>query len=277
MCIPFKKWLVVKVLVFFMASISLPGLSASVKIHIEHADLIQQGSLIQGQVEDGAQLYFEDKPVFTDSSGRFVLGLGRDYAQTLTLITVKGEQRAEHSYPVQQRVYDVQSIEGVEQKYVSPPESVVERIREDNESVKRARAQFSDTPFFKNGFIMPAKGRISGVYGSQRVFNGVPKRPHYGLDVAAPIGTPVIAPADGVVTLVDDLYYSGGTIIVDHGWGISSTFIHLHTMHVNVGDNVVQGQKIAEIGATGRVTGPHLDWRINWFNQRLDPALVLPE
>ena len=121
---------------------------------------------------------------------------------------------------------------------------------------------------------MPAKVRISGVYGSQRVFNGEPRNPHFGLDVAAPVGAPVVAPLAGKVLLAEDLYYSGLTLIIDHGFGISSTFMHLSKMDAKVGDSVVQGEKIAEVGATGRVTGPHLDWRINWLQERLDPALI---
>ncbi|MGY0583956.1 MAG: M23 family metallopeptidase, partial [Paraglaciecola chathamensis] len=131
---------------------------------------------------------------------------------------------------------------------------------------------------FSQDFIWPAQGPISGVYGSQRVLNGQPKRPHYGVDVAAPTGTPVYAPADGVVTLfVPDMYYSGGTMIIDHGLGVSSTFLHLSKGLVQVGDNVKQGQLVAEIGATGRVTGAHLDWRMNWMNVRIDPALLVPK
>lgn len=126
-------------------------------------------------------------------------------------------------------------------------------------------------------FIWPAKGRLSGFYGSQRVLNGDPKRPHYGVDVAAPTGTEVVAPADGVVRLAHpDLFFSGGTIIIDHGFGVNSTFLHLSSVDVEVGEPVKQGDFIGRIGATGRATGPHLDWRINWLNHRLDPQLLVP-
>ena len=152
-----------------------------------------------------------------------------------------------------------------------------ERIRQDNVLLGKARKIQTDNANFMQDFIWPAQGPISGVYGSQRVFNGEPKNPHYGLDVAAPVGTPVYAPAGGVVTLwVSDMYYSGGTMIIDHGLGVSSTFLHLSKSHVAEGDTVEQGQLVAEIGATGRVTGAHLDWRINWFSERLDPQLLVP-
>jgi murein DD-endopeptidase MepM/ murein hydrolase activator NlpD len=126
-------------------------------------------------------------------------------------------------------------------------------------------------------FIWPVTGRISGVYGSQRILNGKPKRPHYGVDIAAPTGTPVKAPADGVVSLVhNDMFYSGGTLIVDHGHGLSTTYMHLHKILVKKGQRVKQGDVIAQVGATGRVTGPHLHWGMNWFDTRLDPSLLVP-
>ena len=160
---------------------------------------------------------------------------------------------------------------------VTPPDSVLARIKDDNWRVAKARKTSSERADFAARFIWPAEGPITGVYGSQRVFNGVPKRPHYGVDVGAPTGTQVIAPAGGKVTLAHpDLYYSGGTIIIDHGLGVNSTFLHLSKLTVEPGEMVKQGQKIGEIGATGRATGPHLDWRINWFSERLDPALLVP-
>lgn len=143
--------------------------------------------------------------------------------------------------------------------------------------VKQARDRIELDTAFAQDFIWPAVGPISGVYGSRRILNGEPRRPHYGVDVAGPVGQPVYAPADGLVTLyVPDMYYSGGTMIIDHGYGISSTFLHLSKEHVEVGQRVKQGDLIAEIGATGRVTGPHLDWRMNWFEKRVDPQLLVP-
>lgn len=163
-----------------------------------------------------------------------------------------------------------------QKKTVNVPESALPRIRKEVRATKKARKVDSELQYFLQKFIWPAQGIISGVYGSRRYYNGVPKRPHFGVDIAAPQGSAVIAPASGVITLVyENMYFSGGTVIMDHGHGISSTFIHLHKAHVKVGDAVKQGQLIAEIGSTGRSTGPHLDWRMNWFDQRLDPQLLM--
>lgn len=237
-----------------------------------------QGALLRGEVPSGVTVYLNDTKLYVDTEGRFVFGLGRDAKpkQVLRLITETGKESV-NTYEVEQRSYDVQKIEGVAKKYVAPPKSVSERIANDAYLVKQARSAMREVDQFSAGFTWPALGPITGVYGSQRVFNGVPKRPHYGLDIAGPVGEPVYAPASGKVTLAhDDMYYSGGTLIVDHGQGVSSTFIHLSKIVVKEGEEVTQGQKIAEIGATGRVTGPHLDWRINWKDQRLDPFLLLP-
>lgn len=240
----------------------------------------QQGNLVVAKTSPLKTIYVNDRLVDVDKQGRFAFGIGRDDTDAV-VITIKssdGTAPITHSFPVETRSYNTQKINGVAQKYVSPPQEVLERIQQDNRQVKQARAKSIALPiFFDSGFIWPADGPITGVYGSQRVFNGVPKRPHFGLDIAGPVGTKVVAPASGTVMLAHkDMYYSGGTLIIDHGFGISSTFIHLSDIHVNVGQKVQQGELIADIGATGRVTGPHLDWRVNWYSQRLDPQLLLP-
>lgn len=159
---------------------------------------------------------------------------------------------------------------------MKPNPKAVERAAKDSKQVKAARTIFSDTTAFANGFIAPIEGTITGVYGSRRIYNGVPKYPHYGLDYAGKTGDPVKAPADGKVLLwVPDMFYSGGTMIIDHGHGVSSTFLHLSKSYVKAGDTVKQGDVVAGVGASGRATGPHLDWRINWFDVKIDPALVL--
>ncbi|TVP59618.1 MAG: M23 family metallopeptidase, partial [Halomonadaceae bacterium] len=167
--------------------------------------------------------------------------------------------------------------EGVPQSTVTPSESFYKRIRDEASKVRRAREVDSDREAFLGNYIWPVEGRISGVYGSQRYYNGEPRQPHYGVDVAAPEGTPVKAPADGLVTLAaPDLYFSGGTLLIDHGYGISSTMMHLSKLLVEEGTEVRQGDVVAEVGMTGRATGPHLDWRMNWFGERLDPVTVAP-
>ena len=177
---------------------------------------------------------------------------------------------------VLKRKYNIQRIDGLEQSKVTPPESVYKRIKEENNRIGEARAINSDLPFFKNQFIMPVEGIISGVYGSQRILNGKPRWPHYGIDIAAKQGTMIKSSGSGVVTMAeDDLYYTGGTIIMDHGHGISTIYSHLETVMVSIGDKINQGDTIGTVGSTGRSTGPHLDFRINWFQVRLDPMSIL--
>jgi murein DD-endopeptidase MepM/ murein hydrolase activator NlpD len=238
-----------------------------------------QGSLIRGQIPVGYQVWLNDTPLRISAAGYFAFGFGRDAQSTQQLkwLDNEGKQHV-RSLQLQVRTYNVQKIEGIPSQYVSPPKAVSERIKRDNQQVAKARTLDDERSDFYQDFIWPAAGPISGVYGSQRVFNGIPKRPHFGVDVASPTGTAVYAPADGIVTLfVADMYYSGGTMIIDHGHGVSSTFLHLSKGHVAAGTVIKQGDLVAEIGATGRATGPHLDWRINWFKERLDPALLVPE
>lgn len=236
----------------------------------------QQGGMLQGLVHQNTKVKFLGRSVRVSDEGIFVIGLGRDAPEKveLTWIDAQGVVQSKE-YSVRQRRYDVQRIEGVKKEHVTPPENVLQRIREEAVQVRQARQKNDARLDFINGFDWPLVGPITGVYGSQRIYNGVPKSPHYGVDIAAPIGTPVMTPAPGVVSLVhEDMYYSGGTLIIDHGHGISSTFIHLSKILVEPGQLIKRGDVIAEVGQSGRATGPHLDWRINWFNQRLDPQLI---
>lgn len=239
---------------------------------------LTQGSLLRGHLPKGSKVWLNDQPVLVASDGHFALGFARDAGLTQQIGWQKpGQARQQQTLQLGKREYNIQRIDGLPQKMVTPPPEVTARIRQDNQQVGAARRTNHDRSDFAVDFIWPAAGPISGVYGSQRVLNGKPKWPHYGVDVAAPTGTPVYAPAPGVVTLfVPDMYYSGGTLIIDHGLGVSSTFLHLSKGHVQAGQRVEQGELIGEIGATGRATGPHLDWRINWFKQRLDPQLLVP-
>jgi murein DD-endopeptidase MepM/ murein hydrolase activator NlpD len=239
---------------------------------------LTQGALMRGKLSSGSVVWLNGKEINILASGDFVFGFGRDADLTQKLEwQLPGQTiRNQKTLKLLKREYAIQRIVGVDSKYVSPSKEVLTRIRDDNSQIASARATKSDLSAFTQELMLPAKGPVSGVYGSQRVFNGEPKRPHFGLDIAGPVGTAIVAPIDGVVTLAhNDMYYSGGTLIIDHGLGVSSTFIHLSLIDVKQGDVVKQGQKIAEMGATGRVTGPHLDWRINWFKERLDPALLV--
>lgn len=240
---------------------------------------LTQGSLLRGKLPAGSLVWLNDNPLKVSANGEFVFGFGRDAATEYTLKYHEPSGRAvTKKLVVDTRQYDVQKIEGLPQKMVTPPPETLSRIKKDNQQVAAARARVDDRVDFLEDFIWPAEGPISGVYGSQRVLNGQPKRPHFGVDVAAPTGTPIYAPASGIVTLwAPDMYYSGGTMIIDHGHGVSSTFLHMSAGHVETGSHVKQGQLVGEIGATGRVTGAHLDWRMNWFKERVDPALLVPK
>ncbi len=236
-----------------------------------------QSGLLRGHVDPGEEVFYADRQLKVTPDGSFILGFGRDVPlqQTLTLIDPEGKAHV-HPFRLKQRTYDIQKINGISQRMMNPSEDDLQRIGQEAQQVAKARQQEIERLNFQETFIWPVIGRISGIYGSQRILNGEPRRPHFGIDIAAPTGTPVKAPAGGLVTMVhEEMFYSGGTLIVDHGYGLSSSFLHLNKILVKVGDPVVQGQIIATVGASGRVTGPHLDWRINWFDQRLDPALLV--
>ena len=236
----------------------------------------QQGGMLIGTVAAGDSVDFDGRSLPVSEEGQFVLGLGRNAPSRVTLRVNSKQGEKSYEFNVAQREYAIQRIEGVPQRTVTPPESVMERIRSEGAEVSRARRGESQRLDFLNGFSRPLEGPITGVYGSQRVYNGVPKNPHYGLDIAGPEGAMVYAPNSGVVKLVHrDMYYSGGTLIIDHGYGVSSTFIHLSDILVSEGAEIKRGDPIAKVGATGRATGPHLDWRVNWYQVRLDPAQVL--
>ena len=236
-----------------------------------------QGGLVRGRVTPGSKVKFEGEPVRVSREGWFLIGFGRDAPAKAVLSVVFPDGRRErYGLVVKPRKYRVQRIDGLPPRKVTPSKEDLKRIRKEVALVKRARTVDDPRTDFLGGFRWPVKGRISGVYGSQRILNGEPRRPHYGIDIAAPKGTRVVAPAAGVVTLVHrNMYFSGGTMIVDHGHGLSSAFLHLSRILVKRGQRVKQGQPIAEVGSTGRSTGPHLDWRINLFGRRLDASLLV--
>ena len=239
----------------------------------------EQGSLIRGKVPAHSQVYLNDKELFISENGHFVFGFGRD-AELTQMIKVTYPNGLTELKPIKVQVkkYKIDRVNGISKNIMKPNHKAVVRSKKDGKQVRVARSTNSKITAVFNDFIWPVTGRISGVYGSQRVYNGKPGRPHYGVDVARITGTPIVSPADGVITLsVPDMFYSGGTLIIDHGFGVSSSMLHLSKLYVKKGQRVKQGQNIAEIGATGRVTGPHLDWRLNWFQMRLDPTSIVPE
>ena len=245
------------------------------KVFLE-GDFIQ-GGLVKGKTDNNKSVKFKKRLLRKTSKGFFVIGFGRDHPQIANLSLKINQKWITKNIIIEKRVYKTQIINGLEKKMVTPPKSFYDRIIRENKAIKNIRNLDSDIDFIFKKFNWPAKGIISGVFGSQRILNGKPKRPHYGIDIAAKKGTSVIAPIESIVRMAEkDLYYTGGTIMLDHGHGVTSVYSHLSLINVNVGDKVKKGQKIGEIGSTGRSTGPHLDWRINWFLERLDPALLVP-
>lgn len=238
----------------------------------------EQGALLQGRVEPGQRVRFHDRDVRVSADGRFIIGLDRDEASPADLTVIEADGRESTTqHKVAKRNYSIQRIDGLPPDKVTAPPEVTARIEREGALTRAARLHDDDRIDYADGFVWPCTGRISGVYGSQRILNGTPKQPHYGVDVAVPTGTPVKAPAAGVVTLAeDDLYYTGGTLMIDHGHGLVSAFLHLSGLKAKVGDVVQQGQVVALSGATGRATGPHLDWRISWFDARIDPQKLVP-
>ena len=236
-----------------------------------------QGGLIIGKTDKETKVFLDDMLVPKDSEGYFLFGFHRDHSKRAILKTIdKNKNHSSKELKVEKREYVIQKINNLEENKVTPPKAFYERINSEIKLIKKAKKVLVKKSFYKKGFIMPASGVITGVYGSQRVLNGKPRRPHYGLDIANKTGTDVIATSDGIIVLAEkDLYFSGGTIIMSHGQGLTSSYLHLSKILVHVGDKVYQGQKVAEIGSTGRATGPHLDWRMEIRGVRIDPNLLL--
>lgn len=241
----------------------------------------QQGGIIRGQLLNSQihDLRINGQAIDVVNTGKgamVVFGFDRD-DKVGQLLTYKiNNQSFSKTYRIKKRDYKIQRINGLPKSKVSVDEKHLNRIYKEYDLARKARAIRSQESGFLQDFTPPLFGIITGVYGSQRILNGKPRRPHFGVDIAAPQGTPIVAPAAGVIRLThEDMFFSGGTLIMDHGAGLSSTFIHLHKILVRKGQRVERGQVIAEVGATGRVTGAHLDWRMNWYKKRVDPSLIL--
>ena len=236
-----------------------------------------QGHFIIGKTESGTKVLIDKKEVRTSDDGYFVFGIGRDRKYDVVITLNKDGNKQKIVKKVLKRKYDIQRIDGLPEEQVTPPEEVYVRIKKENKLIGDAKAIDSNLTYFKNKFIVPIENTIiSGVYGSQRILNGEPKWPHYGLDFAADEGTTIKAMLDGIVTLSEpDLYYTGGTLMFDHGHGISTIYLHMQKLLVKKGQKIKQGDVIGTVGSTGRATGPHLDIRLNWFQTRLDPETVL--
>ena len=236
-----------------------------------------QGAMVIGNTHPAAVVEYAGRTLRVTSYGTFVFGIGRDATGDVVLrIKQPATGWIEHRIAITPRDWPIENINGVPPSTVNPPKPIAERIEREQARVVAVRTRDDARTGFTQAFIWPVQGRISGRFGNQRVYNGTPKSPHSGMDIAVATGTPVKAPADGVITFADPgLYLTGGTVVLDHGHGISSNFLHLSRIDAKVGDVVKQGGVIGAVGATGRATGPHLHWGMNWFDTRIDPLLVL--
>lgn len=258
---------------YAMALLGLLALpSTAVDCPVSFDRPLVQGALIVGQAAAGSSVLFQGNPIAVSPDGQFVFGVARDDIGSVD-IAVEG---CVTTLTIGERQFQEERINGLPPKMVTQPPEWAARRRVERGRVGKARSVTDDRMDWTAGFLQPAEGRFSGFYGSRRILNGKPRSTHYGLDIAGPEGSQVIAPAGGIVRLAaPDFLLEGGIVIIDHGFGLTSTLFHLLDVDVAEGQNVAQGEKIGTIGSTGRATGPHVDWRINWGSVRLDPQLVL--
>tara|TARA_B100001248_G_C27345442_1_gene438486 strand:- start:83 stop:886 length:804 start_codon:yes stop_codon:yes gene_type:complete len=244
---------------------------------LEFLGKFEQGAFILGKTNPDTKIKIDNKEVRVTKDGYFAFGLDRDRKNNIIIKIIEKNKTTIVEKKILKRDYKIQRIDGLPSKQVTPPPEVYDRIKKDNILIGKARSIDSTLNFFKDKFIYPIdKYIITGVYGSQRILNGKPRRPHYGIDFHAPEGTPVKAMMDGIVTLSEkDMYFTGGTIIFDHGHGISTLYMHMKDINVKVGQRIKQGQIVGTLGQSGRATGPHLDIRLNWFGVKLDPMTIL--
>lgn len=238
---------------------------------------VQQGAMVIGKVPAASQVHHAGRLLRPTPYGSVVFGVARDEKGPLQLqIDGPGSESSLITIQVTPRDWPLEQVRGVPPKTVNPPPAIAARIKREQAQVTTARVRDDDRADFAQAFLWPVQGRISGRFGNQRVYNGSPGSAHSGMDIAVPTGTPIKAPAAGVITFAaPDLYLTGGTVVLDHGHGISSNFLHMSRIDVKVGDRISQGQVVGAVGATGRATGPHLHWGMNWFDTRIDPLLVL--
>lgn len=237
----------------------------------------RQGAVLLGHAPADTRIEFDGHDVALTPYGTFVIGLDRDEKSPAELqVTLSGQAPRTLSHAVAPGQWKIQRIDGLPQSKVNPPQAVMARIHRESQEIRDVRAKSSDLTGFTQRFIWPVQGRISSVFGSQRILDGEPKQPHYGIDLAVPAGTPVKAPADGRVSLVaPDLYFTGGTVMIDHGHGVQSVYAHLSRIDVKVGDLVKQGEVFALSGQSGRATGPNLHWGVSWFDNHVDPRALM--
>jgi murein DD-endopeptidase MepM/ murein hydrolase activator NlpD len=269
---------VTNILRIFLLSAAVAVAGTQTASALELSGKFIQGGLVTGKVLPGTGLTLDGKPVAVAPDGSFIIGFGRKAKTKMVLRTEPPEGLPEtRELAIEARKYKVQRVDGLPERKVSPtrPEDLA-RIKTDQVQIAEVRKRTTLKTFFDTGFMWPVEGRISGVFGSQRILNGKPRAPHNGVDIAAPRGTPVKTMGDGVVALINqDMFFTGKTVMIDHGLGLTSVYVHMDTITVKEGDFVTKGMQIGTVGATGRVTGPHLHWGVSWFATHLDPALLV--
>jgi murein DD-endopeptidase MepM/ murein hydrolase activator NlpD len=234
---------------------------------------LEQGSLVVGKTASDARVSVDGQRLSVGPSGCFAFGLQYDQKTPSSLVArfSDGTSETRDVSPLI-RHYEVQEINGLPQNYVSPPEEIARRIKREHALVAAARSKDTPAEWFAEPFDWPAHGIVSGLFGSQRILNGTPSAPHFGVDIAAGEGGEIRAPADAVVALAEQFYLEGGYTMLDHGHGVFTGYLHQSRQFVHRGDVVKRGQLVGKVGHTGRATGPHLHWAMNWFQVRLDPS-----
>ena len=271
-----KKLIIKRVIILLFSYMALA-------LNIVNAKTFIKGEIIAGgiiivNVSPGSTVKLNDESIMISDKGVFLVGFERKPQPTQILEIYDENLLVEKiTLNVKTRSYEIQRINGIKKEKVDPPQSVIDRIYMERNSVKESRKKSNliTSTYYNNGFVLPAKGPISGVYGSQRILNGKPRSPHYGIDIALPKGHEVVAPMDGIVVFSNnDLYYSGGTIIIAHGQGLTTSYLHLSEILVSVNNIVRRGELIGKVGATGRATGPHLHWGAELKGKRIDPKYL---
>ncbi len=237
------------------------------------------GGLMVGTAKPGTRVLLDGAPLMVGPQGELVFGFDRDGPEAATLRVEPPDGEAiEIPVPIAPRTWDIQKIDGLPPDKVTPPPEALEQIKREAAQKRAARRRDTQGIWFAENFLWPTEGRISGVFGSQRILNGEPRAPHYGLDIAAPEGTPIKAPAGGIVRLaVTGFFYEGGLVFLDHGHGLISYMMHMSRVDVKPGQEIRQGETIGAVGKTGRVTAAHLHWGIFWLDAHIDPQLLLPD
>jgi murein DD-endopeptidase MepM/ murein hydrolase activator NlpD len=256
------------------AGLACPHAVLAQPSRVSFSGAMEQGSLAIGKTDPNASVSVEGVPVRVSPQGLFAFGFAYDQTKPSTVVAKFPDNTSEtHAVAPKVRLYEIQRITGLPEKYVAPPSSVIARIKQEGATIAQARTRDTGEAWFADGLDWPAPGIISGVYGSQRILNGEPKAPHFGVDIAAPTGTPIRAPADAIVSLAEpDFYLDGGITLLDHGHGVSTCYIHQSKLLVKANQRVSRGDVIGLVGQTGRATGPHLHWAMNWFQVKLDPS-----